>query len=581
MTSTAGTPLDQLFVSLNNTNINTLINTISQRVAGLIETARRLRATIEQLATRPNVNNDMIKSVLARVKAFKDRIRGSLSKLNSTEANELGKVMGELEAALDQLQNKGSSRNNTRKANARNASTRTGGPNVPPREEVVSQALTLLREPSALNQEISQQLQLSPQLTSTVSSVLSRVSQLSATNPFGVRRLIELASLIRLGQVRGDILRSILRNIPAVLAMRATNLPNTPNAAASVAAFERVARLTNSGQQLSLSGSTLNATDREQLITSLGNELPVLRDELRGFSDIELISLMILLGLLNNASDLARLSVGSPELESGANARLALGSGANARPALENRANAMPALENRANSGLVRFRNVNDNSNSVSSFNEELNDQEPSSPVPSAPAPANPTLAITNQNEIGSTASANRQRIESRQAVESNISNISPGTTLSTSDPAKITKALQSLNTYLGTVSGEIAEGLKEYVAEKYSRNARSLVGEMGRKHKSVLLYLVKLADLNLEEFSREIQKPIPNVSSQSMNARSDTNERSKILESVMAKYESVPEVLVDANDELIRQVNKARAQQGGTRRGKKRRNVKRHTTRR
>jgi TfoX/Sxy family transcriptional regulator of competence genes len=103
----------------------------------------------------------------------------------------------------------------------------------------------------------------------------------------------------------------------------------------------------------------------------------------------------------------------------------------------------------------------------------------------------------------------------------------------------------------------------------------------MGRKHKSVLLYLVKLADLNLEEFSREIQKPIPNVSSQSMNVRSDTNERSKILESVMAKYESVPEVLVDANDELIKQVNKARAQQGGTRRGKKRRNVKRHTTRR
>ena len=606
MASTSGSPLEQLFVSLNNKNINTLINTISQKVASLIETARGLRAKIEQLAMRPNVNNETIKDVLTRVKAFKERIRGSLSKLNSAEANELGTAMGELETALNQLQKKGSGAANTGTGrNTRNASnsrsnTRTGGPNVPPRPaELVSQALTLLKEPSALETGLTEGL--SPQFTTTVSSVVSRVSQLSRSNPFGVGRLMELASLIRLGEFRGDILslRRILRNIPAVLAMRATNLPNTPNTSASLAVFRRVAQNTDSSQQLSLSGSTLNPTDREQVRNIIASELPALRDELSSFSDTELVSLFILLGLFNSASELAGASVNGtrPALVNGTantatlapanSAQLSLVNGpANtAQLALANGARAAPAnsaqlsLTNRANqNGLVRFTNVHNNNASVSSVNEELNDLEPGSPVPSASAPATRPLALTNKNknEIGYTAADNRQ------AVESKISSIPPGTTLSTSDPAKITNAITSLDAYLGTTPGNITEGLKAYIAEKYSRNARSLVGEMGRKHKSVLLYVLKLANLDLQKFSEEIQKPIPNVSSESMNARSDTNERSKILELVMDKYTPIPKVLLDANNELIRQVNEARAQRGGrTRRGKNRRHGKRHTTRR
>lgn len=622
MASTSGSPLEQLFVSLNNKNINTLINTISQKVASLIETARGLRAKIEQLAMRPNVNNETIKDVLTRVKAFKERIRGSLSKLNSAEANELGTAMGELETALNQLQKKGSGPANTGTGrNTRNASnnsrsnTRTGGPNVPPRPaELVSQALTLLKEPSALETGLTEGL--SPQFTTTVSSVVSRVSQLSRSNPFGVGRLMELASLIRLGEFRGDILslRRILRNIPAVLAMRATNLPNTPNTSASLAVFRRVAQNTDSSQQLSLSGSTLNPTDREQVRNIIASELPALRDELSSFSDTELVSLFILLGLFNSASELAGASVNGtrpalvngtatraqPSLVNGTanTAQLALvnGTANTAQLALVNGARAAPAntaqlalangtansaqlaLTNRANqNGLVRFTNVHNNA-SVSSVNEELNNLEPSSPVPSASAtaPAAQALALTNKNEIGSTAPDNRQ------AVESKISSIPPGTTLSTSDPAKITNAITSLDAYLGTTPGNITKGLKAYIAEKYSRNARSLVGEMGRKHKSVLLYVLGLANLDLQKFSEEIQKPIPNVSSESMNARSDTNERSKILELVMDKYTPIPKVLLDANNELIRQVNEARAQRGGrTRRGKNRRHGKRHTTRR
>jgi len=99
-----GNALQQLYASLNNTSINALVTTISAKVKALIETAQKLTLKVRGLAANPNVNASTLGEIRKRVEAFKDRIRDSLGRLNTTEATQLGAAMGELEQALNLLQ---------------------------------------------------------------------------------------------------------------------------------------------------------------------------------------------------------------------------------------------------------------------------------------------------------------------------------------------------------------------------------------------------------------------------------------------------------------------------------------------
>ena len=151
--SNQGNALQQLYASLNNTSINALVTTISDKVKALIETAGRLRDKVRELSGRSNVSDDTIREVLRRVEAFKSRIRESLGRLNGEEATKLGSVMGELEQALDQLLQRGSPSSSltgaSAAANAANTAVLAAGgtPTAAANAAAVAQAAVLASAP--------------------------------------------------------------------------------------------------------------------------------------------------------------------------------------------------------------------------------------------------------------------------------------------------------------------------------------------------------------------------------------------------------------------------------------------------
>jgi len=158
---------------------------------------------------------------------------------------------------------------------------------------------------------------------------------------------------------------------------------------------------------------------------------------------------------------------------------------------------------------------------------------------PLNPANGNPAQVLSKINAIpdSKSASTNNAKIRVQNIVE----------------------AIQAVRVFLQQVQTEINDGLLDYLNQRYSVDPRSLIGEMGAKHKPVLKYIVSLAG-DLASFTEKIQRPI------GIFPKSDIQVRIDILTSVIA---TLPE---ENRAELIEYMNSLYRvnQSGGRKRGKR-----------
>jgi hypothetical protein len=211
--------------------------------------------------------------------------------------------------------------------------------------------------------------------------------------------------------------------------------------------------------------------------------------------------------------------------------------------------------------------NSNENNASVSSFNDNG--------VNGSRDPRNVELREINSNSVSSENGTNSPVANSGNLFEPlNPANGNPAQVLSkinaipdsksaSTNNAKIrvqniVEAIQAVRVFL-QVQTEINDGLLDYLDQRYSVDPRSLIGEMGAKHKPVLKYIVSLAG-DLASFTEKIQRPI------GIFPKSDIQVRIDILTSVIA---TLPE---ENRAELIEYMNSLYRvkQSGGRKRGKR-----------
>lgn len=136
---------------------------------------------------------------------------------------------------------------------------------------------------------------------------------------------------------------------------------------------------------------------------------------------------------------------------------------------------------------------------------------------PLNPANSNPEQVLAKINAIPDSKSATTNNAKTR------VQNI--------------VEAINAVKVFLQQMPNEISNGLLDYIDQRYRVDPRSLIGEMGTKHKPVLKYIVSLAG-DLASFKEKIQRPIGIFpkSDLSVQTKSDLHVRIDILTAVIAK---------------------------------------------
>ena len=183
----------------------------------------------------------------------------------------------------------------------------------------------------------------------------------------------------------------------------------------------------------------------------------------------------------------------------------------------------------------------------------------------------NTSVSSFNTNGTNSPGANNHNQFEALNSAISNPANSNPETVLAkinvipnsksaSTNNAKIrvqniVEAIQAVRVFLQQMPTEINDGLLEYIDQRYTVDPRSLIGEMGTKHKPVLKYIVSLAG-DFAHFTERIQRPI------GIFPKSDIQVRIDILTAVIA---TLPE---ENRTELIEYMNSLyRVKQSGGKR--------------
>ena len=158
--------------------------------------------------------------------------------------------------------------------------------------------------------------------------------------------------------------------------------------------------------------------------------------------------------------------------------------------------------------------------------NQQAQIEQSSNPFePLNPANSNPEQVLAKINAIPDSKSATTNNAKKR------VQNI--------------VEAIQAVQVFLKQMPNEISNGLLDYIDQRYRVDPRSLIGvdprslisEMGTKHKPVLKYIVSLAG-DLASFTKGIKRPtgIFPKSDLSVQTKSDLSVRIDILTAVIAK---------------------------------------------